>query len=46
MGNVELLDKLMEFEELATNERFKKGVEELKVSTATAFSEDTSDSMS
>ncbi|EPB68186.1 hypothetical protein ANCCEY_12723 [Ancylostoma ceylanicum] len=31
MGNVELLDKLMEFEELARNERFKKGIEELKV---------------
>ncbi|KIH60563.1 WHEP-TRS domain protein [Ancylostoma duodenale] len=30
MGNVELLDKLMEFEELAKNERFKKGIEELK----------------
>ncbi|WKY04021.1 hypothetical protein Q1695_005195 [Nippostrongylus brasiliensis] len=31
MGNVELLDKLMEFEELAKNDRFKKGVEELKI---------------
>ncbi|KAK6028770.1 anticodon binding domain protein [Ostertagia ostertagi] len=31
MGNVELLDKLMEFEELAKNARFKKGIEELKV---------------
>ncbi|PIO72559.1 anticodon binding domain protein [Teladorsagia circumcincta] len=31
MGNVELLDKLMEFEELAKNARLKKGVEELKV---------------
>lgn len=32
MGNIELLDKLMQFEELAKNARFKKGVEELKVS--------------
>uniref|UniRef100_A0A7I4YJ25 histidine--tRNA ligase n=1 Tax=Haemonchus contortus TaxID=6289 RepID=A0A7I4YJ25_HAECO len=31
MGNMELLDKFMEFEELAKNARFKKGVEELKV---------------
>ncbi|ETN75999.1 histidine--tRNA ligase [Necator americanus] len=31
MGNIELLDKLIGFEELAKNERFKKGIEELKI---------------